>query len=37
MKFGSNWLKKFLSSRIKQKAFNENTMFVLTFDEDDGA
>ena len=37
MKFGSKWLKKFLSSRIKQKAFNENTMFVLTFDEDDGA
>ncbi|CEP08206.1 hypothetical protein [Parasitella parasitica] len=37
MKFGSNWLKKFLSKRINQKAFNENTMFVLTFDEDDGA
>ncbi|KAL7320768.1 hypothetical protein PS15m_000627 [Mucor circinelloides] len=37
MKFGSNWLKNFLSKRIKQKAFNENTMFVLTFDEDDGA
>ncbi|KAI8647136.1 phosphoesterase family-domain-containing protein [Parasitella parasitica] len=36
MKFGANWLKKFLSTRIKQQAFNKNTMFVVTFDEDDG-
>ncbi|KAI8975522.1 phosphoesterase family-domain-containing protein [Mycotypha africana] len=37
MAFGSRWLKRFLASRIKERAFNENTMFVLTFDEDDGA
>ncbi|CEP11404.1 hypothetical protein [Parasitella parasitica] len=36
MKFGSNWLKKFLSKRINNEAFNKNTMFVVTFDEDDG-
>ncbi|KAI9475901.1 MAG: phosphoesterase family-domain-containing protein [Benjaminiella poitrasii] len=34
--FGSNWLSKFLSSRIKHESFNKNTMFVLTFDEDEG-
>ncbi|RCI01838.1 hypothetical protein CU098_000446, partial [Rhizopus stolonifer] len=37
MKFGSNWLKKFLRKRINKSAFSKNTMFVLTFDEDDGA
>lgn len=37
MAYGSRWLKKLLSTRIKQKAFNKNTMFVVTFDEDDGA
>jgi hypothetical protein len=36
MSYGSKWLKKFLSKRIQEKALNENTMFVLTFDEDDG-
>lgn len=37
MAYGSRWLKKFLSNRINKKAFNKNTMFVVTFDEDDGA
>lgn len=37
MTFGSNWLKNFFKSRIHQKAFNKNTLFVITFDEDDGS
>ncbi|RCH92299.1 hypothetical protein CU097_009720 [Rhizopus azygosporus] len=36
MGYASKWLKKFLTSRINEKAFSENTMFVVTFDEDDG-
>ncbi|KAI7850904.1 phosphoesterase family-domain-containing protein [Circinella umbellata] len=35
MAFGARWLKKFLEPRIKKPAFSENTMFVITFDEDD--
>jgi hypothetical protein len=37
MAFGSDWFKKFLSNRVDKSAFIKNTMFVLTFDEDDGA
>lgn len=37
LEYASNWLRGFLALRIQQKAFNENTMFVLTFDEDNGA
>ncbi|KAI9494527.1 phosphoesterase family-domain-containing protein [Zychaea mexicana] len=33
--YGAKWLKKFLEPRIKKSAFSENTMFVVTFDEDD--
>ncbi|KAI8150259.1 phosphoesterase family-domain-containing protein [Fennellomyces sp. T-0311] len=33
--YGAKWLKKFLEPRIKKPAFSKNTMFVVTFDEDD--
>ncbi|KAI9259579.1 phosphoesterase family-domain-containing protein [Phascolomyces articulosus] len=33
--YGAKWLKKFLEPRMKKSAFSENTMFVVTFDEDD--
>lgn len=35
MDYGAKWLKKFLEPRIKKSAFSKNTMFVVTFDEDD--
>nr|WDD38898.1 paeoniflorin converting enzyme [Cunninghamella blakesleeana] len=36
IKYASRWFKKYLEKRIQNKAFNKNTMFVVTFDEDDG-
>ncbi|KAI7847736.1 phosphoesterase family-domain-containing protein [Circinella umbellata] len=35
MDYGAKWLKKFLEPRMKNSAFSKNTMFVITFDEDD--
>ncbi|KAI8368249.1 phosphoesterase family-domain-containing protein [Radiomyces spectabilis] len=36
MSYASRWFKKFLQKRINNPAFSKNTMFVATFDEDDG-
>ncbi|CAO3621712.1 unnamed protein product [Cunninghamella blakesleeana] len=36
IKYASRWFKKYLEKRINNKAFNQKTMFVVTFDEDDG-
>ncbi|CAO3596970.1 unnamed protein product [Absidia cylindrospora] len=36
IKYASKWFKKYLEKRINNKAFNKNTMFAVTFDEDDG-
>ncbi|KAL0094913.1 secreted acid phosphatase [Phycomyces blakesleeanus] len=33
MSYAGNWLKSFIEPRINQTAFNKNTMFVTTFDE----
>ncbi|KAG0178574.1 hypothetical protein DFQ28_006595 [Apophysomyces sp. BC1034] len=37
MTYASNWFQKYLEPRIKKTAFSKNTMFVVTFDEDDGS
>ncbi|KAI8092571.1 phosphoesterase family-domain-containing protein [Halteromyces radiatus] len=36
IKYASKWFKKYLEKRINNKALNKNTMFAVTFDEDDG-
>ncbi|CDH56683.1 acid phosphatase [Lichtheimia corymbifera JMRC:FSU:9682] len=33
LEFASNWTKSWLEPRLKEKAFTENTLFVITWDE----
>lgn len=33
LEYASNWTKSWLEPRLKQNAFTENTLFVLTWDE----
>ncbi|KAF7726535.1 hypothetical protein EC973_008666 [Apophysomyces ossiformis] len=37
MTYAGKWFQKYLEARIQKPAFNKNTMFVVTFDEDDGS
>ncbi|KAI8066774.1 phosphoesterase family-domain-containing protein [Gongronella butleri] len=36
IKYAGRWFSKFLAKRINKPAFNKNTLFIVTFDEDDG-
>ncbi|ORX59702.1 hypothetical protein DM01DRAFT_1381238 [Hesseltinella vesiculosa] len=34
--YAGHWFSRFLAKRIRNPAFNKNTLFIVTFDEDDG-